>query len=141
MAWALAGAALLAGSTAVAQESVTALTRDQQEAFLQSAEIVGDRPVGRGVTGIRRLTLRHGGVTHDAAFQSVDERRSVQHFPGAKRPEINFRDSYRYNIAASQLAVLVGLGDMAIAARLPVLGGAACARGLPRARRGRRARG
>jgi hypothetical protein len=87
------------------------LTRDQQEAFLLSAEIVADRPVGRGTTGIRRLTLRSGGLTHDAAFQTVDRHKTVQQFPG-RTPELNFRDAYRYNIAAARLAVLVGLETM-----------------------------
>jgi hypothetical protein len=87
------------------------ITRDQQEAFLLSAEIVADRPVGRGTTGIRRLTLRSGDLTHDAAFQTVDLHKTVQQFQG-RRPELNFRDAYRYNIAAARLAVLVGLEAM-----------------------------
>jgi hypothetical protein len=105
-------AALLAGRATVAQQPATALTRDQQEAFLLEAEIIAARPVGRGVTGVHRLTLRRGDLTHDAAFQAVDEHRTLQRFEGTRRPEIFFRDSYRYNIAASRLAVLVGLGDM-----------------------------
>ena len=49
-------------------------------------------------------------MTHDAAFQSVDQHEDVKRL-GLKR-ELNFVDSYRYNIAAYQLAELVGLADM-----------------------------
>ena len=44
-------------------------------------------------------------MTHDAAFQSVDQHEDVKRL-GLKR-ELNFVDSYRYNIAAYQLAELV----------------------------------
>jgi hypothetical protein len=85
-----------------------------QVEFLRTAKIVAWRPIGRGVTGARRLTLSDGRVTHDAAFQSVDERSSTEDLRQGRRRagERLFVDSYRYNIAAYQLATLLGLAHM-----------------------------
>ncbi len=57
------------------------------------------------------MTLNDGRVTHDASFQYVDER-SIRKDLGGGRTELKFVDSYRYNIAAYELAVLLGLDDM-----------------------------
>lgn len=103
--WAMVVAAPAAGQS---------LTAAQQLAFLRDAEIVASAPIGKGVTRPFRLTLRRGGVTHDAAFQSVDESSSeADRREGVRRAgEVNFVDAYRYNIAAYRLAALVGLGHM-----------------------------
>jgi hypothetical protein len=90
----------------------TALTREQMEVFLTKAKIVGAQPIGKGVTRPWRLTLTDGTLTHDAAFQSVDEKRAVQDFAKGKKTELNFVDSWRYNVAAYRLAPLVGISDM-----------------------------
>jgi hypothetical protein len=90
------------------------LATDQQLAFLKSAKIVSSRPIGRGVTGALRLTLSDGGLTHDAAFQSVDEKSSARDIrEGRKRAgELLFVDSYRYNIAAWELSRILALDAM-----------------------------
>lgn len=88
------------------------LTREQQAEFLRTARIVDSAPIGKGVTRPWRLTLSDGKLTHDAAFQSVDERSGVQTFGKGRRPELNFTDSWRFNIAAAELAVLLGIPDM-----------------------------
>src|SRR5688500_17082032 len=49
----------------------------------------------RGVTRPMRVTLSDGTLTHDAAFSSVDERRSIERFPSG-RVEFDFVDSYTY---------------------------------------------
>jgi hypothetical protein len=85
-------------------------TKEQIENFLLTAKIVGDKPVGKGITHTSRLTLTDGTVTHDAHFQSINETKSsVQLATGT---ELNFVDSYRYNIAAFRLAELLGLDDL-----------------------------
>src|SRR5579859_2087138 len=76
-----------------------ALTKDQMEDFLQHAEIVKSKDAAKGVTGTFRLTLSNGTMTHDASFQSVDERKGQKRFSDG-RVEFNFVDSYKYNIAA-----------------------------------------
>ena len=59
----------------------------------------------------QRLTLTDGAVTHDAAFQSVDERKSQADF-GNRGVEFNFTDSHHFNLAAYVIAGLLGLGGM-----------------------------
>lgn len=81
------------------------------EDFLRTAEVVNAEPVGKGKTETWRLTLTDGDLTHDASFQSIDERASVKDLGGG-RSEVGFVDSYRYNIAAFRLARLLGLDDM-----------------------------
>jgi hypothetical protein len=81
------------------------------EEFLRTADVVGAQPVGKGVTYPWRLTLTNGELTHDASFQSVDERAPAKDMGGG-RTEVHFVDSYRYNIAAYRLARLLGLDDM-----------------------------
>ena len=87
---------------------------EQQLLFLKNARIVSSRPIGKGVTGALRLTLSDGSLTHDAAFQSVDEKSSVRDIQeGRKRAgELRFVDSFRYNIAAWELARLLALDQM-----------------------------
>jgi len=72
------------------------LTRRQIRQFLLNAEVVSSRRDPRGITHPWRLTLSNGTVTHDASFQSRDEDYT----------------SYRYNIAASVLAEMLGLDDL-----------------------------
>ncbi len=87
------------------------LTVEEQMHFLLTATIIADKGAPKGVTAPRRLTLSDGNITHDAAFQTVDERKPI--FRGESgRTEMNFVDSYRYNLAAWELADLLGLADM-----------------------------
>jgi hypothetical protein len=93
--------------------SAAQLTREEQATFLATARIVKSVPIGKGVTHPYRLTLTDGTVTHDAAFQSVDQSKPVSLQTGRGRtPELNFVDSWRFNVAAPRLAELLGIGDM-----------------------------
>ena len=102
-----------ADGQAVAQQS-TRLTPDEQRAFLLKAEIVSARPAGKGITGSLRLTLSDGRTTHDGGFQSIDDRASIEDRRRMRRRagELNFVDSYKYNIAAYEIARLLQLDDM-----------------------------
>jgi hypothetical protein len=87
------------------------LTKEQIKQFLLTAKVVSSRHTARGITEPWRLTLTDGTVTHDASFQAVDEHKT--NFTMASgRTEMNFVDSYKYNIAAYALAELLGLDDM-----------------------------
>ena len=87
------------------------LTEDQIRQFLLKAKIVQWHQTSKGITSPWRLTLTDGTLTHDAAFQSIDEQKAfVQMSRGTT--EIGFRDSYHFNIAAFELAKLLGLGEM-----------------------------
>jgi len=91
------------------------LTRDEMRTFLLTATVVRSRDIGKGVTRPKRLTLSKDGVTHDAAFQSVDERKMVTTLTGGGRAdqvELNFVDHYRYNVGAYAIAELLGLDPM-----------------------------
>jgi hypothetical protein len=87
------------------------LTRDEMAVFLKSAKVIRAKVISKGITAPVRLTLSDGRVTHDAAFQAVDEHKASMEFAGGRR-ELNFIDSWRYNMAAFQLAELLGIGDM-----------------------------
>ena len=104
----LLGALLTSAPAAWAQGST--LTTPQIREFLRTADVIAAERSSTGVTRPWRLTLSDGTLTHDASFQSVDQRKAVARL-GRSR-EFNFVDSYRYNIAAYQLAELVGLGHM-----------------------------
>ena len=79
----------------------------QKEAFLLRAKVVKTERVSTGVTGTLRATLSDGQYTHDASLQSIDvSKRSVTTRQGT---ELNFRDSYKYNIAAYRLDRLLNL--------------------------------
>jgi hypothetical protein len=106
--WLAAANGIAARQAAVASPT---LTPAEMAEFLRSAEVVSSKPLSTGVTKPWRLTLAAAGVTHDAVFQSVDQKSAVQRMRDG-RTELNFRDSYHFNIAAYQLATLLGLDHM-----------------------------
>jgi hypothetical protein len=97
-----------------AQPATPTLTAEQQREFLLNAKIVSSRPVGKGVTGSLRLTLSDGRITHDAGFQSIEQRSSAEDIRQGRRRagELRFADSYKFNLAAYELAKLLALDDM-----------------------------
>ena len=86
-------------------------TPEAREAFLDNADVVGARQLGKGVTKPWRLTLKEGDVVQDAAFQDVDAHKEEARFRSG-RTERDFRDFYGYNIAAYRLARLLGYDDL-----------------------------
>ena len=101
--------ALLAGATPIGAQNA-GLSDQQKQEFLRSAEVIAAEQTSTGITQPWRLTLTDGTVTHDALFQSVDIRKDIARLGDSR--ELNFVDSYRYNIAAYRLSVLLGLGGM-----------------------------
>jgi hypothetical protein len=100
----LTSTGILRGQEATTQHR---LTPAEMEAFLLKANINHRRDAGAGVTGSSRVTLSDGRITHDAHVQTVDISRGV--FDAGKATELNFKDTYRYNIAGYRLAQLIGL--------------------------------
>ncbi len=78
------------------------------EQFLTRARVVSKRDAGKGVTGSIRATLSDGTMTHDAHIQVVDEYR--REFRSRAGMELDFRDSWMFNVAAYKLDRLLGLG-------------------------------
>src|SRR5882762_10643095 len=89
----------------------TTLTKEQIKHFLLTAKVVGSKQSSKGVTQPWRLTLSDGTLTHDASFQAIDEHKTNVTLASG-RIEMNFVDSYKYNIAAYALAELLGMDDM-----------------------------
>jgi len=83
--------AAVAASLAVGAQREPQLTVEQQKEFLLNAKVIKSDPAQRLATGCERITLSDGRITHYARFQVY---------------------SYPYNLAAYELAQLVGLGDM-----------------------------
>jgi hypothetical protein len=96
---------LLTVSSAAAQQSIAP---EQQEAFLKTAKIVRTRDAGKGVTGTLRVTLSDGTLTHDASVQTIDV--AMNEFRSNRGTELNFKDSWRYNVAAYRLNQVLQLG-------------------------------
>ena len=83
-------------------------TDAEKETFLQTAEILSQEDIGLGSTRAQRATLVDGDFTHDAQIQAVDVfRRGITQLAGAV--EVNFRDTYKFNIAGYRLDRLVDL--------------------------------
>jgi hypothetical protein len=91
--------------------SDSTLTNDQIKEFLLKAKVVSSKHTGKGITDPWRLTLSDGTTTHEAGFQAIDEHKTSMQFADG-HSEINFVDSYKYNIAAYTLAELIGMDNM-----------------------------
>ena len=104
-------ALFLASSTFLPARQEPKLSEEQIKEFLRTAEVANSKHTSKGVTAPYRLTLKNGTITHDAGFNYVGEDKAKQVFIDGTF-EYNFKDSYRYNIAAYELAKLLGLGDM-----------------------------
>jgi hypothetical protein len=98
---------LVLAPRAAAPQQAAAMTREEMAAFLAKASIIREKTTKDGVTRPVRATLSDGVLTHDAQFQTVDQASSV--FNAGKASEVDFKDTYRFNIAGYRLAQLVGL--------------------------------
>jgi hypothetical protein len=101
---------VIATSTLLGQTTVPTLTPEQKEAFLLNATIQTVKAAKKGVTGTWRATLSDGVITHDASIQKIDQ--SSTRFETNRGVELNFRDCYKFNIAAWRLARMLGLESM-----------------------------
>src|SRR5437667_12708366 len=87
------------------------LSKEEMKQFLLNARVVNSRQSSKGITNPWRLTLSDGTVTHEASFQSVDEHKTKMEFDDG-HIELDFVDSYKYNLAAYKLAEILGLEDI-----------------------------
>jgi hypothetical protein len=83
------------------------LTCAEIEEFLRSGKIVSQKNIPKGITLPKRATLEYNGATHDAAVQTVDI--SKLQNQTASGTELNFRDSWKYNVAGYELAKILEL--------------------------------
>jgi hypothetical protein len=110
----------LAQSTATSV-SQPVLAPEEMQRFLLHAEIVATQKTKKGVTGARRITLSDGRVQHDAQLQDVDITLPIFDV-GPKYSEVNFKDTYRYNIAGYRLSRLLGLDNIPMSVERKVAG-------------------
>ena len=118
------GSAVLLPNAVTAQDAAApaqpVLSAAEMETFLLKARIVKQRDAGSGVTASRRATLTDGRITHDAHIQNVDISESV--FQAGRSSEVNFKDTFRYNIAGYRVAQLIGLMTVPMSVARPVDG-------------------
>jgi len=100
----------LAAALVHAEDVPKKVSVQQMEEFLKGAKIVDIKQLSTGVTNSQRANLTDGILAHNAHIQSIDESKSV--FQGDRGTEINFRDTWKFNVAGYRLAVLLGIGDM-----------------------------
>jgi hypothetical protein len=78
------------------------------EKFLKEARIKSMRALGTGVTLPQKAELVLDGVTHNAVFKIIDERKpGITQFNN--RAEMNFQDSWQLEVAAYQVDRIIGL--------------------------------
>jgi hypothetical protein len=83
----------------------------QREQFLLTATILNEQFAGKGITNSQKATLFDGQVTHAAHIQSIDVYTPL--FKGKDgSQEQDFKDTWKFNVAAYRLAKMLNLGDM-----------------------------
>jgi len=78
------------------------------EKFLKDARVRSMRALGTGVTLPQKAELVLDGVTHNAVFKIIDERKpGITQFNN--RAEMNFQDSWQLEVAAYNVDRIIGL--------------------------------
>ena len=117
---AILGAA--AWTALAAQETAAVYQGQAAEEFLLKAKIVSTRPMGTGVTRPLRVTLTRDGVTHQAVFKSIDQRKAgVTVFPDGSS-DTDFQDSWQTEISAYIVDRIIGLEMVPATVKRPVEG-------------------
>lgn len=111
LAAALSAAAAAPALAQVETAASPAVSREVMEQLLLKGETIATKGKSKGVTEARRVTLRHESLTHDAQIQDVDISMPIFQVD-PKHTEVDFKDSFRYNIAAYRLSLLLGLDNV-----------------------------
>lgn len=113
---------VVGGLSGISATAATAspLSDSQLEHCLRKGKIVDNRLIGTGVTRPKRLELECNGTIVAAAFKTYDEER-----PGLTRfedaaPELQFTDSYRYEVAAYSIDRYLGLNMVPVVVKRQV---------------------
>jgi hypothetical protein len=105
--WVVAAAVTVVSVPATGQDAAPKLTVAEKEQFLLKAKVGKAKSAARGITGTSRATLSNGTLTHEASIQSIDEYKPRFESPGGT--EINFKDTYKFNIAGYKLSRMLGI--------------------------------
>ena len=98
------------GAQEVTVARATPLSDATIENFLLKANVIKKKTSKKGVTGAIQATLSDGTLTHDAQIQTVDLSKTV--FEAGAHTELNFKDTYRFNIGAYRLARLLDMDNV-----------------------------
>ena len=101
-------------------------TSGELEEFLRTAEVTQMERLGTGITQPYRITLVRGDIKLRASWKTVDVFSRLERFADGTH-EMNFRDSYRHEIAAYELDKLLGLSMVPPAVERSVRGKRGCA--------------
>jgi hypothetical protein len=93
------------------------------EEFLRLGNIGAQKDIPKGVTLPKRATLEYKGMQHDAAIQTIDIWKSS--FTTPLTVELNFRDSWKYNVASYELSKILEINMVPPYVERPVAGHAA----------------
>jgi hypothetical protein len=105
----LAALSLLLVGAATPQPYGLPLKGEEAESFLRSAQVVKKKGNPVGITHSYKVTLTDGSQTLKAAWKIVDEYKAgITEFQTGGF-EVDFRDSWKYEIAAYELDKLLGL--------------------------------
>ncbi len=102
---------LIAGLLFAQPSSTSNWSLAQKEQFLLTATILNEQFAGKGTTNSQKAMLSDGQVTHTAHIQSIDVYTPLFKGKDGSR-EQDFKDSWKFNVAAYRLAKLLNLGDM-----------------------------
>jgi len=94
--------------------------RAAMEEFLVKARVVQKRELSTGITNSHRAILDDGQRKHDAHIQTVNI--SKTSFQTIRGTELNFRDSYKFNMAAYELDKLLELNMVPVSVERKVGG-------------------
>jgi hypothetical protein len=95
----------------------------EMEEFLRDASMGPRRVIPIGITNTERATLTKGDIKHDCHIQTVDI--SKTQYTTDRGTEINFRDTYKFNIAAYRLDRMLGMHMIPVSVERKVGGKAA----------------
>ena len=104
--------------------SAKGLTEEQKIQFLLTAKVGRTRNASHGITGTLRATLSDGRLTHDASIQAINESKTA--YQTAMGTELNFRDSWKFDVAGYKLDRLLGLNMVPVSVERKHKGTASC---------------
>jgi hypothetical protein len=105
---------------AIAEEPAARRSRAEMEQFLLNADVVQKKALGVGVTNSEKAVLSDGKLQHEAHIQTIDVQNNS--FTSSRGTELNFKDSYKFNIAAYRLDKIMDLNMIPVSVVRKVAG-------------------
>ena len=105
---------------ALADEPPKHYSRAEMEDFLLHANIEEKKGLGTGITSSERAKLSDGKIEHQAHIQCIDEAKAE--YKTARGVELNFKDTYKYNIAGYRLDQVLELNMVPVSVERKVAG-------------------